>query len=53
MILKMFLSKHLAKILAFLPKHLANILAFIVQAIAICCKNFIITLAFEKNDNFC
>jgi hypothetical protein len=36
----------------FLPKNLAKILAFIAQTTDSFCKNIIITLVFEKNANF-
>jgi hypothetical protein len=35
----------------FSPKNLAKILAFFAQNTASFCKNFIITLVFEKNAN--
>jgi hypothetical protein len=36
----------------FLPKNLANKLAFFAQNKAKLCKNWIMTLVFEKNANF-
>jgi hypothetical protein len=36
----------------FLPKKLAKILALLAQTTASFCKNLIITLVFEKNANF-
>jgi hypothetical protein len=35
----------------FSPKNLAKILAFFAQTTASFCKNFIVTLGFEKNAN--
>jgi hypothetical protein len=36
----------------FLPKNLAQILAFFAQTTASFCKNLSITLVFDKNANF-